>query len=269
MSRLAVVPFALILSLGCASARRSTQEAPAALGSKSRREIVREILPQNVRVFLSEGGKPKRSASGVVVGTEATATGSSSYVITNAHALDTSGLSNPQLTVVVDGGPEAMEYVAEPAAVGEVPGLDLALLRVRGVVLPAAVLAGDEELEIGEDVVVVAAPFGRALSLSGGMVSHVDREPKTRLPLLVKTDAAIGYGASGGGVYSLSSGRLLAIVEGYRTAKVGFEIGEQKQSIDVPMPGETFAAPGAKVRRFLESRGFGRLVSESAPRASR
>jgi serine protease Do len=37
-------------------------------------------------------------------------------------------------------------------------------------------------------------------------------------------------------------------------------VAEQSYSFDVPMPGETFAAPSAKVRRFLESKGYGRLL---------
>ena len=81
---------------------------------------------------------------------------------------------------------------------------------------------------------------------------------------MLKTDAPIGYGASGGGIFSLETGKLLAIVEGYRTAKVGFAVAEQDYSFDVPMPGETFAAPTSKVRRFLESKGFGRLLTRTS-----
>ena len=81
---------------------------------------------------------------------------------------------------------------------------------------------------------------------------------------MLKTDAPIGYGASGGGIYSLETGRLLAIVEGYRTAKVGFAVAEQSYSFDVPMPGETFAAPSSKVRRFLQDKGYERLLTHRA-----
>jgi len=70
----------------------------------------------------------------------------------------------------------------------------------------------------------------------------------------------IGYGASGGGIFSLESGKLLGIVEGYRTAKVSIPLPQETYSFDVPMPGETFAAPGAKIRRFLENHGLGALV---------
>jgi S1-C subfamily serine protease len=226
----------------------------------NRREIVKRILPQNVRVFIYDGKIAKRTASGVVVGSEPTARGSYSYVVTNAHVLDGPKLAEPRLTVVVDVNGEPMEHLAEPVAIGKAPEMDLALLRVRGVQLEAAQLANTHELELGDDVVVVAAPFGRALSLSGGMISQLEVDPKSRLPVMLKTDAPIGYGASGGGVYSLSTGKLLAIVEGYRTAKFGFAVEKQDFSFDLPMPGETFAAPSAKVRAFLQANGFERFV---------
>ncbi|MFZ5468399.1 MAG: S1 family peptidase [Myxococcota bacterium] len=252
-------------ALGCAVGPKSSPSG-ASLASEtrasSRKALVRRVLSQNVRLFVLEGDRPKRSASGVVVGSEATAKGAMSYVVTNAHAIATGDLKEARLLVVVDHGQETMEYPAEPIAIGEVPQVDLALIRVPGVSLPAASLAADEELELGDDVVVVAAPFGRALSLSGGMVSHIEWDKEAKVPRMLKTDAPIGYGASGGGVYSLATGRLLAIVEGYRTAKIGFEVEKQLHSIDVPMPGETFAAPSAKVRRFLQSKGFARFLSQ-------
>ena len=145
-------------------------------------------------------------------------------------------------------------------ATGSVPDMDLALLKVPGLPLEPAQLASDSEPELGDDVVVAASPFGRALSLSGGMVSQLEWDKESKKPRMVKTDAAIGYGASGGGIFSLESGKLLAIVEGYRTAKVGFAVAEQNFSFDVPMPGETFAAPTAKVRTFLQQKGFARLL---------
>ncbi|MBI3183891.1 MAG: trypsin-like peptidase domain-containing protein [Myxococcales bacterium] len=214
-----------------------------------------------------DGRDAKRTASGVVVGSELTTSGAQSYVLTNAHVLDTQGAKEPSLVVAVDHGLDSVEYAAEPVAVGKVPEMDLALVKVRGVTLAAAQLASEEELELGDDVVVVAAPFGRSLSLSGGIVSQVDRDPKSRALRMVKTDAPIGYGSSGGGVYSLSTGKLLAIVEGYRTAKVGFAMDQRDFSFEVPMPGETFAAPSSKVRAFLESSGFGRFLSEGTPSA--
>ena len=59
----------------------------------------------------------------------------------------------------------------------------------------------------------------------------------------------MSYGASGGGVYDERTGRLLGLVEGYRTARVSFN--GDAQYIDVPVPGETYVVPLADIRRFL------------------
>ena len=240
----------------------ATHEAPR----PSRKEQVRRILPHNVRLQVAEGGKARSTASGVVVGSERDEQGGVvAWVITNAHAVEMGHLKAPVLRVLVDRRGDVLEHTGEVAATGVVPDLDLALVRVPGLELPAVRLADDVELELGEDVVVAASPFGRALSLSGGMLSQVEWDKETKRPRMVKTDAPIGYGASGGGIFSLETGRLLAVVEGYRTAKVDFAVQEQSYSFDVPMPGETFAAPSAKVRQFLQAKGFGRLLRHSAP----
>jgi S1-C subfamily serine protease len=230
----------------------------------SRKQVVRGILPQNVRVLVVEGDKSRRTASGVVIGTERTDKGVASYVITNAHAVYLDDLKNPRLIITQERQAELMQYPAEVVATGKVPEMDLALLRIPEVELPPAELAADAELELGEDVIVAACPFGKSLSLSGGMLSQVEWDPETKGPKMVKTDAPIGYGASGGGIFSLETGKLLAIVEGYRTAKVGFEVADRDYSFDVPMPGETFAAPTSKVRKFLESKGFSRLLERTS-----
>lgn len=246
--------------------------APAHIVPVTRRERVREILPSSVKLALIEDGKTKRSASGVVIASEATSRGTTTYIITNAHAVDSRGLKDAVLTVMAERDGEEMTYVGQLLAVGSVPRMDLALIRVRGVMLPAVELASAAEIELGDDVVVAASPYGNALSISGGMISHIARDPQSRLPVMLKTDAPIGYGASGGGIFSLHSGKLLAIVEGYRTAKVGFEVAAERFSFDVPMPGETFAAPATKVRAFLEGKGFGRLLdppTDPATAASR
>jgi serine protease Do len=257
-----------LLAVGCATAPRAVAPQPEPQPHVTRRALVQRILRYNVRVSVLDGQTVKRTASGVVVGSELSARGSSTYVVTNAHVLHARDLVERRVIVAVDSDGEPMEYVAETVAVGKVPEMDLALLRLHGVQLNGAPLAEEAELVLGDDVVVVAAPFGRALSLSGGMVSYVDRDPKTRLPQMLKTDAPIGYGSSGGGVYSLASGNLLAIVEGYRTAKIALPHAEAGISFDVPMPGETFAAPAPKVRAFLAAAGFGRLL-ESLPATAR
>ena len=55
----------------------------------------------------------------------------------------------------------------------------------------------------------------------------------------------------------MPGGRLVGIVEGYRTARVAID---DERSFDVPMPGETFVAPVTKVRRFLAEKFAGRAA---------
>ena len=155
--------------------------------------------------------------------------------------------------------------VAKVVARGRVPDVDLAVVEVPGE-LPITPLAPDGELELGDDLVVIGAPFGKGLSVAAGIVSQVEYDVAesagARAPKALKTDAAIGYGSSGGGVFDVRSGQLVGLVEGYRTARVAF--GEDYH-FDVPMPGETFVAPAAKIRRFLFEKGLGKLAPSAMP----
>src|SRR6185369_2250320 len=108
-------------------------------------------------------------------------------------------------------------------------------LEVPGLLGAPVHLADDADIDVGDDVVVVGAPFGKGLSVSSGIVSQVEWN-QAGVPSAFKTDAPIGYGASGGGIYRVSDGKLLALVEGYRTAKVSFPVAKQNYSFDVPMP---------------------------------
>ncbi|MBI5542599.1 MAG: trypsin-like peptidase domain-containing protein [Deltaproteobacteria bacterium] len=259
------------LALGvcsCAGGRSamSDPEGAAARASRTdRRHTVRAVLSQNVRVVVVVGGVPVRSASGVSVGHTMTPEGALTYVLTNAHVVTPREKEDPRFVVLVDlPTGDSQEFAARVVAQGSLPDAALAVLTVAGVALDAATLAADDEAGLGDDVVIVAAPYGRALSVSGGMISQVELG-KDRRQVMLKTDAAIGYGASGGGLFSVETGKLLGIVEGYRTAKVSIPLEKETYSFDVPMPGETFAAPAAKIRRFLADKSLGHLVLSPSP----
>jgi hypothetical protein len=64
-------------------------------------------------------------------------------------------------------------------------------------------------------------------------------------------------------VFDVPGGRLVGLVEGYRTARVAFG-KDEGYSFDVPMPGETFVAPAAKIRRFLSEHGLSQLAGKPA-----
>lgn len=231
--------------------------AQAAEDRSVRSKVVRNILPMSVRVQVLTGDTVRRTASGVVVYSEVPqrkGVPPRSGVMTNAHVIDPGTLEDVSYRVLVEKRGRVIHTLpAKLLGMGEVPDMDLGLLEVEAL-LPAARIADENSVDVGDDVVVVGAPYGKALSVSGGMISQLEAETgEENEPLrfkAMKTDAAIGYGSSGGGVFLVPGGELVGIVEGYRTARVTMS---QTMAFDVPMPGETFIAPVTKVRRFLDS----------------
>jgi S1-C subfamily serine protease len=229
-------------------------------GSNPRAATVQKVFPSAVRLQLTVAGEVVRSASGIAFARR----GGSTYVLTNAHVVEPAPewKGAPELRVLPGAGaPLAAKVVAH----GRVPDVDLAVVEVSGE-LPVTPLAPDDALELGDDLVVIGAPFGKGLSVAAGIVSqveydHAENAAAPRRAVGLKTDAAIGYGSSGGGVFDVEGARLVGVVEGYRTARVAF--GEEYH-FDVPMPGETFVAPAAKIRRFLRDSGLGDLAPEPA-----
>jgi serine protease Do len=225
-----------------------------------RSATVQRVFPSAVRLQIAAGGQVVRSASGVAFARE----GDVTYVLTNAHVVEPgAGWKAPlDLRVLISGAKEPL--AGRIVTKGRVPDLDIAVVAVDSSSIPLAPLGGDDSLELGDDLVVIGAPFGKGLSVAAGIVSQVeyassDGGGAPRVPRSLKTDAAIGYGSSGGGVFDVPGGQLVGLVEGYRTARVAFG-KDEGYTFDVPMPGETFVAPAAKIRRFLSERGFGRLA---------
>ncbi len=229
-----------------------------------RASTVQKVFPSAVRLQIAAAGEVVRSASGIAFARD----GGRTYVLTNAHVVEPARSWKQPLEVRVLPSGGGQPLVAAVKARGRVPETDLAVLEVAGE-LPVTPLAADEGLQLGDDLVVIGAPFGKGLSVAAGIVSQVEYEfaenaAAERAPKAMKTDAAIGYGSSGGGVFDVPRGRLVGLVEGYRTARVAFGKEDEQYAFDVPMPGETFVAPAAKIRRFLDENGLGRLVEERA-----
>jgi S1-C subfamily serine protease len=257
-----VVAAALLLApplLGVASAH----------AANPRSATVQKVFPSAVRIQIRAGGEVVRSASGIAFARE----GNKTFILTNAHVVEPSrGWASPVRIEVLpsDGG---ARLPASVAAQGKAPDADMAVLEVSAA-LPVTPLAQDEGLELGDDLVVIGAPFGKGLSVAAGIVSQVEYEfaesaAAPRRAKSLKTDAAIGYGSSGAGVFDVPSGRLIGLVEGYRTARVAFGKDSDQYAFDVPMPGETFVAPAAKIRGFLQQKGLGRLAGGDGDVAAR
>lgn len=241
-------------------------EGAAAAAKNPRADTVRRVFPSAVRLEIVAGGEVVRSASGVAFARELGRT----YVLTNAHVVEPSGSWKGTIEMRVLGSNGTTRAPARVVARGRAPDDDLAVLEVTAE-LPVTLLAPDDALELGDDLVVIGAPFGRGLSVAAGIVSQVEyafveNAAAPRAAKALKTDAAIGYGSSGAGVFDVPGGRLVGLVEGYRTARVAFggndkDKDAERYAFDVPMPGETFVAPAAKIRRFLAEHGLSRLAA--------
>lgn len=226
-----------------------------------RQAVIDRIVSTTAKVVVERSGERVASGSGVVVGSSGPGEEPTTFVLTAAH--------------LIQGKPDAAIYVrftgtaagrgkllARVVRRGDVDSLDLALLRVVGVALAPVSLVDPADVRLGEEILIVGFPWGKRLALFSGIVSQVPAEATPDSPAeerggpSVMVDASVGNGVSGGGVYQEATGKLLGVVEGYRTASVALKDRTQTFSLKVPMPGETFVIAVDQIRAFLEGSGI-------------
>ena len=130
------------------------------------------------------------------------------HVLTNYHVVE--GASRITVTTGVD----EEEHNAE--VVGFDSDLDIAVLLVSGLDLPAVQLGDSDQLQVGEWAIVIGNPLGEkfARTLTVGVVSGIDREVtdtttdrygrRTKITnAMIQVDAAINSGNSGGGMFNV------------------------------------------------------------------
>jgi S1-C subfamily serine protease len=239
--RCTLVALLALLLAGCATGGRS----------QSRGDVIRQILPATVQLRCERDGGGRRAASGVVLARDV---GSRrAWIVTTRHFLEPLA---PQ-TVFVAGRKERIS--AKLVTVSQ--RSDLALLEVPDVDLAPARLK--DNVQLGDEVWVVAFPWGRRMTLSSGVVSQVagdggggDYEGAARM-----VDVSVSYGASGGGVFDAQTGALVGLIESYRTARVSMQ-GSPERVIDVPVPGETTLISADAIRGFLAEAGLERYLEQ-------
>jgi S1-C subfamily serine protease len=184
-----------LLAFGCASA----------VGVSDRGEVIRNILPSAVQLRAEREGGGRRAASGVVLASDS---GSArSWVLTTRHFLNPPSPQQVYVSTPRRKGP----FKASIAAVS--PDMDIAVLEVEGIVLQAVKFK--EIVQLGDEVWVVAFPWGRRQTVVSGVVSQIVAEEGTEVEGPARmVDASVSYGASGGGVFDAMTGELVGIVEG-------------------------------------------------------
>ena len=138
------------------------------------------------------------------------------YVLTNAHVVE--GAS--RLTVSVLGSDEELEA----RLMSSDASLDIAILKVENLNLPAVPLGDSDQLQVGEWAICIGNPLSEELrgTVTTGIISALDRQIKsttttdryglktTVTNTMIQTDAAINNGNSGGGLFN-TLGQLMGI----------------------------------------------------------
>jgi S1-C subfamily serine protease len=233
---LSVATLVALATAGCATSSRSTRD-----------EVLRQIVPSTVQLRCEREGGARRAASGVVVAREGGAR--RAWIITTRHFLEP--MTPQRLSVAVPGTKQPL--TARVLKVSD--QADLALLQVEDVDLVPARLKST--VRLGDEIWVVAYPWGRRMTLSNGVVSQlasdggIDYEGPARM-----VDVSVSYGASGGGVFDAPTGALIGLIEKYRTAHVALPQAPDRP-LEIPVPGETTLISSEAIRQFVVEAGLG------------
>jgi S1-C subfamily serine protease len=174
------------------------------------------LIPSVASLKVAHGGPGGRGLAGAGSAVMLTPDG---FMLTSAHVV--SGGRGGSATFS-DGVELEFEIT------GSDPLSDLAVVRVPGASVPAAVLGDADRLRVGQLVVAIGNPLGFEGSVSAGVVSALGRSFVSQwgrnarvVDNVIQTDAALHPGNSGGAL-SDNLGRVVGI----NTAVVGPGIGQ-------------------------------------------
>ncbi len=174
----------------------------------SQAQLVRRLLPTVVNITArAEIGAPPEPAMA-----SASQAGASPQVRVNAGSgfiVDPSGDIATNWHVVTGAYDILVTFSdgsrAQAQLVNAAPLVDLAVIKVHvGRALPATHWADSSKVEIGDPVLAIGNALGVGLSVSGGLVSALNRNiMDTPYDNFIQTDAAINHGNSGGPLFDL------------------------------------------------------------------
>ena len=165
------------------------------------------------------------------------------HVLTNYHVVE--GATRVTVTTALDDDEH------EATVVGYDADLDIAVLEVRGLNVPAVALGDSDQLQVGEWAIVIGNPIGEKYSRSVtiGAISGLNREVTDRTTdrygrmttitnTMIQTDAAINSGNSGGGMFN-TLGQLQGIPARYANSTSSsyfFSSGRNVDNIGLCIP---------------------------------
>ncbi len=175
--------------------------------------LTKKVWPSVVQILVTSYGPTSESARAgdatAIIGRQR-AIGSGfvidpdGYILTNAHVVN--GAHRVQVVLPEDNADGSLSqalsgrsYTLAARIVGITAELDLAVLKVDGLKLPALPLATYTQVRQGELVFAFGSPNGLRNSLTHGLISAVARQVDPDSPLIyIQTDTPINPGNSGG-----------------------------------------------------------------------
>ena len=178
-------------------------------------QLVRTLLPTvvNITARAAIGGTPEPAMASARGKENASAAAAAPQIRVNAGSgfiIDPSGEIATNWHVVV-GAYEIVVTFSDGARAKAVllnasPLVDLAVIKVStGRKLPAVRWADSAKVQVGDPVLAIGNPLGVGLSVSGGLVSALNRNiMDTPYDDFIQTDAAINHGNSGGPLFDMN-----------------------------------------------------------------
>lgn len=193
---------------------------PAARDADSVAGIAGRALPSVVTLHVSGSGE-QGTGTGFVLDTRG-------HILTNNHVVQSAG-STGEITVTFNGG-----ETAEAELVGRDSGYDLAVVKVKGVRgLTPLPLGNSDNVQVGDPVVAIGAPFDLAGTVTSGIISAKQRPitaggekgdgSDVSYVDALQTDAPINPGNSGGPLLDAEA-RVIGINSAIRSADSGSEL---------------------------------------------
>jgi len=139
---------------------------------------------------------------------------SDGVILTNAHVVRDA----KEVTVKLS---DRREFAAK--VLGADPVTDIAVLRIDATGLPTVRLGDPKQLEVGDPVLAIGAPYGLEQSATQGIVSAKGRSlPGDAVVPFIQTDAAVNPGNSGGPLFD-GSGAVVGINAQIYSQSGGFQ----------------------------------------------
>lgn len=160
-------------------------------------------------IFMNKQGTAEAEGSGIIISEDG-------YILTNNHVINSGSTSSyyeigtaSKVSVYLYN--DKTEYEAK--VVGTDEQTDLAVIKIEKTGLTAAEIGDSDSVNVGEFAMAIGNPLGMQSSVTGGIISAVNREVTDsdgKKYKLIQTDAAINSGNSGGALVN-SQGQVIGV----------------------------------------------------------